>query len=399
MQRTLPIREFKLASRLLKRDQQAEPDKLLRMWLSIGYTPSSVVAEPGTFNRRAGIIDVFPINAETPVRIEFFGDTVDSLRPFDPATQRSVGSLTQLVIPPAREALPKFGEDVAQLLYDWFDQQPLADDDVTSAQNDEHDLDSASAFPLIEFYLPYFYHQTASLLDYLSDDTLVIVEDWNALSETIGEMETQAIQQRSEKLAANQIPPSYPLPYFTWDELQKSLIERHPLHLASRDSADLVDDAPQLSGSLTPGAHYGGQLRTLLDALHWLDMNGDRVVVVSNQALRLAELWDEYNPSFNTTPLLELNTLPDGVTFIEGTLTEGWTAKDDAGRSTHLLTDAEIFGWKRHEPRQHQLPRRAAPETNFADLSIGDFVVHVEYGIGRFAGLRKQVWTATNANI
>src|SRR5215813_11133445 len=62
MQRTLPVREFRAGSRVLKVDQQADPDKLLRTWLSFGYTPSSVVAEPGTFNRRGGIVDVFPSN-------------------------------------------------------------------------------------------------------------------------------------------------------------------------------------------------------------------------------------------------------------------------------------------------------------------------------------------------
>src|SRR5439155_19002854 len=111
----------------------------------------------------------------------------------------------------------------------------------------------------------------------------------------------------------------------------------------------------------------------------------------SNQALRLAELWEEQERS-KSEPVTNVTTLPDGLTFVEGALTEGWTFKpDDTLRPTHLLTDAEIFGWRRPEPRRHHVPRAVSPEAYFADMVPGDYVVHVEYGIGRFAGLRKRV--------
>src|SRR5258708_22746253 len=119
MQRTLPPRDFRAAARWLRVNQPASPDKLLRHWMSIGYVPTSVVLEPGTFNRRSGVVDIFPKNARQPVRIEFFGDTIESLRLFDPATQRSSEPVTQVAISPAREALSKFSEAVASQLQDW----------------------------------------------------------------------------------------------------------------------------------------------------------------------------------------------------------------------------------------------------------------------------------------
>ncbi|MEP7285418.1 MAG: transcription-repair coupling factor [Chloroflexota bacterium] len=395
MQGTLPVREFRAGSRLLKVNQQAEPDKLLRMWLSIGYSPASVVTEPGTFSRRGGILDIYPINQDRPIRIEFFGDTIDGLRVFDPATQRSQESVAQVAISPAREALPKLYGSLAQTLHDWFTQQPAPDEDVTSARPDETDLESGIAFALSEFYLPYLYSNRASLLDYLPENTLVIVEDWGAFSDSVGEFEAQAIQQHDEKRRSNQLPPDYPLPYFTWDDLQESLIERNPLHLGSTalESQDRQSDG--LLGSLfAPGAHYGGQLRQLLNALDSLQQGGDKSVVVSNQSLRLAELWDEQNIGVKTQPVAELPTLPEKLAFVEGTLTEGWTFKPEGkGESaTHLFTDAEIFGWKRPEARRHKVQRTGGiSETYFADLAPGDYVVHVEYGIGRFEGMRKRV--------
>jgi transcription-repair coupling factor (superfamily II helicase) len=139
-----------------------------------------------------------------------------------------------------------------------------------------------------------------------------------------------------------------------------------------------------------PGPRYGGQLRTLLGALNTFEQVGDQVVVVSNQALRLAELWEEQGHA-DTSPVRRLTAPPDTLMFVEGALAEGWTYKPGEFRTLHLFTDAEIFGWKRPEPRRHHTPRAIAPEVFFADMAPGDYVVHVEYGIGRFVGLRKRV--------
>jgi transcription-repair coupling factor (superfamily II helicase) len=393
MQRTLPVREFRAGSRFVKVGQQAEPDRLMRAWLGVGYTPASVVAEPGTFNRRGGIVDVFPINAGRPVRIEFFGDTIESLRAFDPATQRSAENVEQVLINPAREALPHLSADIARSLHDWFAQQPPLEEDVSSARPDEMDLAGEAAFPLLEFYLPYFYSHSASLLDYLPDDALIVVEDQAGLSDCVAELEAQAVDQRAEKRQSNQIPPDYPLPYLTWDDLNEALTERRSLHLGGAEiDADHTDEghkAPYLGELFAPGPRFGGQLRTFMDALHTLNQAGDRIVVVSNQALRLAELWQESNQA--VPPVDDLPELPETLAFVEGALTEGWTFRIDRERPTHLFTDAEIFGWKRPEPRRHHAPRAVSPEAYFADMAPGDYVVHVEYGIGRFAGLRKRV--------
>ncbi|MCC7450268.1 MAG: transcription-repair coupling factor [Anaerolineae bacterium] len=391
MQHTLPVREFRVSSRLIKVGQQADPDKLLRTWLGIGYTPATIVAEPGTFSRRGGIVDVFPITANHPVRIEFFGDEIESLRMFDPTTQRSAENIKQVLINPAREALPRLAGEVARHLHNWFEQQPATDEDVTSAQPDQADLASESAFPQLEFYLPYFYSQPASLLDYLPENTQIVVEDWGALNDVMADFETQAVSQRAEKLEANQIPPDYPLPYWTWDELHEALSEHKPLHWAGSALADDKPQVPVVGELFAPGPHFGGQLRTLMDSLRAYGNGGDRVVVISNQALRLTELWNEQSAESVET-VGSLTTLPDGLTFVEGTMTEGWTFKPDSPdiRPLHVLTDAEIFGWKRPEPRRHPAQRARSPESYFADMAPGDYVVHTEYGIGRFVGLKKR---------
>jgi len=389
MQKTLPAREFRAASRLLRVGAQVSPDSLLHTWLQNGYEPASIVVEPGTFSRRGGILDIFPVSARFPVRVEFFGDEIDSLRSFDPATQRSLNNLDQIAITPAREALPRFGPATAEKLAGWFSRQPDPAEDVTSSLPDFEPLSNGVPFPHLEYYLPYFHSQPATLLDYLPENALVVVDDWGSLHDSMADLEEQAVSLRREKTAAGQLPTDYPLPYLTWDELQDELSTRPTLRLGTDPE---LQSAPgvMLGELFAPGQRYGGQLRYVLDELHRITGQGERVIVVSQQAQRLAQLWGEQDDYIPPVSRISTADALGDLTFVEGTLAEGWTLSDE-NRRDHLLTDAELFGWQRPEPRRHVQRRAVPPEATFADMQVGDYVVHVEYGIGRFAGLQKRL--------
>ncbi|MGD9147140.1 MAG: hypothetical protein PVI80_16355, partial [Anaerolineae bacterium] len=117
MHKTLPVREFRLGMREYRLEQEVDLQRMLGSWVAHGYRPETVVEEPGTFSRRGGLIDVFPPNLldshQTgrgllqPVRVELFGDEIDSLRVFDPTTQRSSQRIDGFVLAPATEALPR----------------------------------------------------------------------------------------------------------------------------------------------------------------------------------------------------------------------------------------------------------------------------------------------------
>ncbi len=388
MQKTLPVREFRAGARTLKAGQRAEPEGLLRTWVDTGYLPASIVVEPGTFSRRGGILDIFPMSARLPVRIEFFGDEIESLRTFNPATQRSAESIDQVVITPAREALPRLAPPVVERLRDWFAEQPAPEDDVTSTLPDQTELANGVAFPFLEFYLPYLYTHPASLLDFAPDDALIVVEDWGALQDNVTELEEQTLSIRRDKIASGQLPPDFPLPYLTWGEIQDELSTRQVLHLGT--SPDYPTTAPAIGDIFSPDQRHGGQLRLVLEELYNLYGTSEQVVIVTQQAQRLAELWGELEN--HVTPVTRIDTMDNAglLAIVEGTLGEGWVL-DDGHTRLHLLTDAEIFGWQRPEPRRRPQTRALPPESGFADLEIGDYVVHVEYGIGRFGGLQKRI--------
>ncbi len=136
MQRTLPVNQFRKGTVLLKLGERWQMDKLLDRWVKLGYEPVSMVIEPGTFCRRGGIVDVYPLALDQPVRIEFFDDEIDSLRRFDVSTQRSTEKIDRVAITPAREALPEHTPPLAAALRDWFESLPPTETDVTSPQAD-----------------------------------------------------------------------------------------------------------------------------------------------------------------------------------------------------------------------------------------------------------------------
>src|SRR5690606_28393240 len=114
----------------LKVGERWAVDKLLDRWLRLGYDPAQIVIEPGKFSRRGGILDIYPIVADYPLRIEFFDDEIDSIRHFDPSTQRSTDKLNQVTILPAHEALPDAAPTVAQHLAPYFAGLASAENDM-----------------------------------------------------------------------------------------------------------------------------------------------------------------------------------------------------------------------------------------------------------------------------
>lgn len=399
MQRTLPANTFRRETITLRAGDVQDPLKLLGALNGIGYTSTSLVVEPGTYSRRGGIIDVYPVTATEPVRLDFFADDLDSIRHFDPDTQRSSGELDELRITPAREALPSLTPPLAVTLREWFG--TLADtdeEDAASPLNDAALLESGAVFPFIEHYLPYLYNHPVSLLDYATDDALVIVDDWEALRDTVETLAEDAETVRADKLSINELPPTYPRPYLAWEELEASLMQRRTVRLGTssyvdRDIETAVGAGPTLFGGLfTPGERFGGMLKPMLRKVRELRDENERVVVVTEQAHRIAELWREgegYAPLVENVPDAPQ---PGAPLFAHGVLREGWSLLGADNTYLHLFTDAEVFGWRRAEPRRRKVAKRAKSRSRvqYADWQEGDYVVHEDYGVGQFAGTKRR---------
>lgn len=370
MSRTLPPEVFRAHMLTLEVGLTYRVDQLVKRLLEIGYLPASVVTQAGEFSRRGGILDVWPSSLARPVRLEFFGDQLDTLRAFEPETQRSTQALEAFRLTPAREALPvRYSPQWSELLPAPARADPRPDAHV----------------PWLEFLMPLMWDRPTGLLDYLPGNSLVLVDDRMAFEDAVNEFEGQAVALRDQQQAQGHLSEDFPLPYLTLDELSEALERLGAVDLGMLSTVD--EAGPSLGPAFDPGPRFGGQVRPLLDFLGRRRAAHETCVVVSRQASRLAEIWGAEGGSARLVDDLPADMVSGDVYFIQGALAEGWTLQVDEHGPVHLLTDAEIFGWGRPRPRTRRPIQAAAPEASFADLKPGDFVVHVDYGVGRLMGL------------
>lgn len=390
--KTLPVREFRLGLREYRLRQEIDLQGTLAMWVAHGYRPVAVVDEPGTFSRRGGLIDVFPPNLLSPVRIELFGDEIDSLRIFDPTTQRSQQQIERFTLSPATEALPRLAPPAALRAreLDLSLCHPLSRREY---QQDLVNLEQGTYFRGIEFYLSLFYSSPATILDFLPAGGLCVVDDWSAFLSTVVDLDRQAQALQADLVKAGELPSNVAdiaTPHFLGDDILETLQSHQPLVLG-RGGIPGPPGPGSLARAFGNSEQFGGQLKRVLDGCQQMRDSGQRVVLVSRQARRISELLADREVT--TTPVYDMVEPPPprSLTLVQGTLAEGWGLSSGMPQISRLslLTDAEVFGWARPAPRRARRSRPVAPEVFFADVEPGSYVVHVEHGIGLFQGLVK----------
>ncbi|MDY6846184.1 MAG: transcription-repair coupling factor [Chloroflexota bacterium] len=349
MTRTIPRRDFLKNTRTLHLNDQLTPDELTRNWVETGYAYANIVVQSGQFSRRGGILDVWPPGEMQPVRIEFFGDEVDTMRAFDPASQRTIAKLKTVTITPAREVLPDAAGKAGIALKDFN-----------------------------EFHIPLAHPFSGSVLDFLPDDAIIVLDGREFLSAAVMDVEEESLSRRDEAVQEGELPEDFPAPFLTWSEIEDRFAKRSMVELGYTHAPD----QPPLASAFKPGSRFAGKLRDFINYLKDLDKADEDWVIVSRQSARLRDLWQAQ--TYLEKPPSEAHTPSK---FIEGTLAGGWILETPGKRRTHLLTDGEIFGWSRPQPRRRYRPTAEAPESIYEDLHPGDWVVHVDHGVGKYIGL------------
>jgi len=341
MSKTIPQRDFVAACHILKPGMAAEPLELLRRWQSMGYEVEDVVEVPGQMSKRGGIIDVFPPCSQLPVRIEFFGNQIESLRCFDPESQRSTSPVSSLVVTPAKEFIP------------------IADSSEVV---------------------------NGSVFDYLGGDALLVLDDPEGIELTIIRLNEETQELRAAKMGKGELPEDFPSPYLTWEELESQMKERDKGRKSALFLALETWDAAQGYGQALPftrAQSYGSQLERFLKTAKQMVERRQRVFVVSHQANRLAELLQKEDIHTSSASQIEQIPPPGSITVLQGSLDGGWLLDD----SLTLITDAELFGFVK-QPRAGK--KRPIPHQWFLpQLAPGDYVVHVDHGIAKFHGLAR----------
>jgi transcription-repair coupling factor (superfamily II helicase) len=412
-QRTLPRSLFEEVTLALRKGESITSREIFtRHLLESGYLRVDPVEDPGTFAVRGEIVDIFPTDRSAPIRVELFDDEVEQIREFDPSTQRTLESQIQEIrIPPARELL--INSRTSEKLLNNF--KTYADDTGVHRSIRDPILTSirAGQYPdHSDTWTPFAYPDHTTFWDYLSEghaviwnDELSCYQEWDRfLSEQI-QLATRASQ--SEMI----VPPVKSL--FGWDATfnkavhQKTRFFLDRVELSTSESLELTPAeksthpskgepfiAPkhrvfiQGNADLTRGSkHSLGDLEPLLKL--WMKQGFKTLVIASTQSQleRVRFLLQERN-------ILCQQSLPPPasmITLVTGSLSEGfrWPAE-----GLVILTDKEILGsknLKKNQRRSRSDNESAAKDwaglQALSDLGVGDHIVHVDHGIGKYQGL------------
>jgi len=377
--------------------------EMLSRWIGGGYEPVSAVAEPGQFSRRGGLIDVWPSGSGDPIRIELFGDEIDSLRPFDPATQRSSGRLKTVTILPASE-LPLWERDTALERLRALDPSTLRPEVVQEWQRILGLIERGETPPSPDFLAPYFSAEPGSLLDYLPANAGVIFDEPGAIRLAAEQLEAQAEELRFGFEANGELPKGLQRPYHTWAAVTSKLADTPRLEFGQ--SAEGTSGKTLSFDRLGQPAAYAGRLPLLARDVATY-MRGDvKTIIVTEQSERLREILAEREiyPQQATDSLAD--PLPP-LTLVQETLSNGWLYEpaSDIGASSFgradeekeerlrltpgalvVLTDHDIFGTVRVVRRASR--RSSAQHQAFVRALVpGQYVVHLEHGIARYTGM------------
>jgi len=363
---------------VLRPGQELALSDLTRRLADLGYRPEAIAEIPGTFSRRGGIVDVYPTTAPAPVRVDFYGDMVDTLRYYDPQTQRSTAACQRLVISPASEAAAGLDSSVLSALAELD-----CDECHTAARADlERDIDMLSqgtvpqAFGL---YLGYIYREPASLLGYLRPGDTVFVDDMALVADAAAEHLERVDESRRRAELGGDLPADFRPALLPWDWLRDELSAAHVVELG----AGTGDEPGLFRGLFRVQPRFGGQVRPAMEHIARAGKEGT-AVVVTRQGDRFAELLEamEVQPDRASGQALAER----GVHIVDGSYPEGWTMESD-GAVLSLFSDRDVFGWAKAPRRQAK--HRPKAEPFMAEVEPGDFVVHVEHGIARYVGLKR----------
>jgi transcription-repair coupling factor (superfamily II helicase) len=341
--RLAPPAEISRLSTALRPGHDSSPDDLITMLADGGYERQDPVDEHGEFCLRGGILDVFAAGDEMPVRIEFVGDTVESIRRFDPSTQRSVETLDQFSIIPVRD----FSLGVT----------------------------SDAAAP------------AASLIDYLGQAQVIVAEPEDVRAQVEQAWNSVEASYQERPPGGTSVPEPQRL-LVTWGELQPLVARGMSIEELTLDEA-VGDQA--LHVAYQPPQEFKGRIPDWVNDVRQALARDETVLFVAGtrgRAERTVELLRDYDVRASWAGHTDEQRAEGAVVVVDGQLSRGFRLPE-AGLLVHAAGD--VFEEERHRAQKRGAKRSAAAAflSDLRDLKVGDLIVHVDHGIGQFVGLKQ----------
>jgi transcription-repair coupling factor (superfamily II helicase) len=385
MQRIAPRSHITGSGLMLKKGQKFDLSAEQRRLEAAGYRNVPQVAEPGDFAIRGALIDIFPMGTTEPYRVELFDDEIESIRSFDPESQRSNQQVDRVELLPAREfpLTDTAAKDFRGKLRERF---PI---DVRRCPLYQ-DMKEGVTPGGIEYYLPLFFEQTATLFDYLSETAVFLLAE-GALdsAQQFWQQTGERYDQRAHDIERPVLPPAEL--YLSPEQLREQLNKRLRVEVVPSGHEHAVDTGTQPAPELPinrKGEEPGTSLR------HFMASYPGRVLIAADSAGRREALietlaaagmkpdsienWQSFVPATDAAPKFAITTaaLEQGFAITRPALT--------------VLTERELYGERVRTERKRRRGAERDPESiirDLTELTIGAPIVHVDHGVGRYQGL------------
>ncbi|BDU22616.1 transcription-repair coupling factor [Dyella sp. GSA-30] len=385
MQRIAPRSHITGSGLMLKKGQKFDLSAEQRRLEAAGYRNVPQVAEPGDFAIRGALIDIFPMGTAEPYRVELFDDEVESIRSFDPESQRSHQQVERVELLPAREfpLTDTAAKDFRGKLRERF---PI---DVRRCPLYQ-DMKEGVTPGGIEYYLPLFFEQTATLFDYLSETAVFLLAE-GALdaAQQFWQQTGERYDQRAHDIERPVLPPAEL--YLSPEQLREQLNKRLRVEVVPSGHEHAVDTGTQPAPELPinrKGEEPGTSLRHFMASypgrlLIAADSAGRREALIETLAAAgmkpdSVENWHSFAPATGAAPKFAITTaaLEQGFAITRPALT--------------VLTERELYGERVRTERKRRRGAERDPESiirDLTELTIGAPIVHVDHGVGRYQGL------------
>jgi transcription-repair coupling factor (superfamily II helicase) len=391
-------------AQILRRGEEVDVETLIAHLASVGYTPMDIVEMPGQYTRRGGILDVYSPEADRPVRFEFFGDEIETIKKFDPETQRSAAPLDEALLLPLTET--PVTERLLAAIHTRLSGVRVDPDDSDESEFVEQAMAAGgvSVFPGWEFFAG-ISGTTGSLVDLLPRSLLFVDEP--AMVKNQLERWWNKIEQRHERSSIGSL--IRPEDIYLRPEVLQTQMTSHPgLELDQLGAVDVLDEDQTLGEvafNSRPTLRFHGSIPALIEQLKQLMQQETRTLLVApnqGEVERLANLLREYELPYrlgSRTQHAGSENIYDESSYLAGNYRTPIIVRSSLAYGVGL-PDANIMIFGANDfSDDADVTARVAPKksktaafvSDFRDLTVGDYVVHVEHGIAQYQGLREIV--------
>lgn len=368
-------------------------ESYLQSMIHMGYNRVEMVTTPGEFSVRGGIIDIYPVTESHPIRVELFDEEVDSIRYFDASSQRSLEQVTQVSIGPASELLLtsedlQTGVDRIKKSFDEtlqkFTSQQRKDELAEAFAYELEKLQAGERIEDIYKYAAFFYDRSYSLIDYLPDNGIILVDELLRVEEMATHLDKEEAEWKESLYEMNRLLQNMQFS-LSWDDVYErwkqqrvylSVFLRHSPQTQVQNVVNLRARAMQ---------EFHGQLNLFANEVNRWRESGYSVVILAptqRRQQRIQEVLEEYNIQ---TQMVDEITLPNEIPSIAvGRLESG---SEFPLHKLAIVNDEELFQTKQRKRRRPQKISNAERIKSYQELNVGDYVVHENHGIGKYIGI------------